>query len=103
MKKMIAAAVMVLGMSSVAAMAAQTTLKGTVSDEMCGAQHVKGTDKDVACVQKCVKGGSPAVLVVGDKIYKIDNQDAVKEHLGHHVIVMGELSGDTIHIDSVKM
>lgn len=77
--------------------------KGTVSDAMCGAKHVAATPKDMACAQKCVKGGSPAVLVVGEKVYKIDNQDAVKDHIGHKVNVSGTMTGDSIHIDKVMM
>lgn len=79
------------------------TLKGTISDSMCSAKHVNATAADMACAQKCVKGGSPAVLVVGDKIYKIDNQSAVEGHVGHKVTVTGTLTGDSIHIEDVKM
>ena len=79
------------------------TWKGTVSDSMCGAKHVNATAADMACAQKCVKGGSPAVLVVGDKIYKIDNQSAVEGHIGHKVTITGTMTGDSIHIEDVKM
>ena len=79
------------------------TWKGTISDSMCGAKHVNAAAADVACAQKCVKGGSPAVLVVGDKIYKIDNQTAVEGHVGHKVTVTGTMTGDSIHIEEVKM
>ncbi len=79
------------------------TLKGTVSDSMCAAKHVNATKEDIECAQKCVKGGSPAVLIVGDKVYTIENQDAVASHIGHKVTVTGKLTGDTIHIDGVKM
>ncbi len=77
--------------------------KGTISDSMCGAKHVKATKEDMACAQKCVKGGSPAVFVVGDKVYNIENQDAVKDHIGHKVSITGTMTGDTIHIDKVGM
>ena len=77
--------------------------KGTISDSMCGAKHVKATKEDMACAQKCVKGGSPAVLVVGTKVYNIENQDAVKDHIGHKVSITGTMTGDTIHIDKVTM
>ena len=79
------------------------SLQGTISDAMCGAKHVKATAADMACAQKCVKGGSPAVLVVGDKIYKIDNQNAVEGHVGHKVTVTGTVTGDSIHVEDVKM
>ena len=72
-------------------------LKGMVSDAKCGAKV------DAACAQKCVKGGSPAVFIMGDKVFKIDNQDAVKDHVGHKVTLDGTLTGDTIHVDKVGM
>ena len=79
------------------------TWSGIISDEHCGAKHVALTADDKACVEKCAKGGSPAVFVSGDKVYKIDNQDAVLKHLGHRVTVTGTMKGDTVHVDSVKM
>ena len=99
--KVLATAALFLTVSASSAFAED--FKGTVSDAMCGAKHVAATPKDMACAQKCVKGGSPAVLVVGKKIYQIDNQDAVKDHVGHKVDVSGTLTGDTIHIDKVTM
>jgi hypothetical protein len=33
----------------------------------------------------------------------IDNQDAVKEHAGHHVTVTGTMGKDSIKVASVKM
>ena len=96
-------AVAVLAISPSLFAQSSTELKGTISDEMCAAKHVNASASDQACAQKCVKGGSPAVLVVGTKVYKIDNQDAVKDHIGHKVAVTGTLTGDRLHIDSVKM
>jgi hypothetical protein len=100
-KKILATAALLLSFASITASA--ETWKGTVSDSMCAAKHEAGTDKDIACAQKCVKGGSPAVLVVEGKVYKIENQESVKDHVGHKVTVKGTMTGDTIHIDEVKM
>ena len=100
-KKLLLTAAIFLAVSSASAFA--ETWSGTVSDAMCSTKHVNATKDDMACAQKCVKGGSPAVLVVGDKVYKIENQDAVKDHVGHKVNVVGTLNGDTIHIDKVTM
>ena len=63
-----------------------------------------GTMKDNAqCAAKCIKGGSPAVLVGTDgTIYKIANQDKIVAHAGEKVTVVGDLKGDTITIASVK-
>ena len=101
MKKSFARAGLLLSFFAVGAFA--ETLTGTISDEHCGAKHAAGTAKDQACAQKCVDGGAAAVFVSGDKVYKIDNQDAVKSHLGHKVTLNGKMTGDTIHVDSVKM
>lgn len=99
-KKSVAVAALFLSFGSMSALAA--TWKGTVSDEMCNTKHEAATASDIACAQKCVKMGSPAVLVVGGKVFKIANQDAVKDVVGHKVEVTGTLTGDTIHIDKVK-
>ena len=100
-KKLLATAAIFLTVSSASAFA--ENWKGTVTDSMCSTKHVAGTKDDVACAQKCMKMGDKAVLVVGDKVYKIENQDAVKDHIGHKVNVTGTMTGDTIHIDKVTM
>jgi hypothetical protein len=100
-KKILLTATLFLSFSAATAFAEDW--KGTISDAMCGGKHVNATKEDMACAKKCVKGGSPAVLVVGDKTYKIENQDAVKDHIGHKVNVSGTMTGDSIHIDKVTM
>jgi hypothetical protein len=97
-KKLLATAALFLAFS---ASAFAETWKGTISDEMCGKKHVNATKEDIECAQKCVKGGSPAVFIVDGKVYKIENQDAVKEQVGHKVIIKGTMTGDTIHVDGV--
>jgi hypothetical protein len=76
---------------------------GTISDSHCGAMHADASEKSIACAKKCISGGADPVLLVGDKVYKIDNKDAVKGHEGHKVTVTGKLDGDTVHIDKVNM
>ena len=100
-KKILLTAALFLTVSSASAFA--ETWKGTVTDSMCSTKHVAGTKDDVECAQKCMKMGDKAVLVVGGKVYKIDNQDAVKDHIGHKVNVTGTMTGDTIHVDKVTM
>ena len=41
--------------------------------------------------------------MVGDKVYKIDDADKVKDHFGHKVVITGKADGDTLKVDSVKM
>ena len=104
MKKLLAVCTLSLSFLSVNAMAA--TFHGVVSDAMCAKNDVAkaGTPGHADCAKKCIGMGSPAVLVVGDKVYKIDNQDAVAKHIGHKVNVTGTMvSEGTIHIDKVTM
>jgi hypothetical protein len=75
--------------------------KGYIIDEKCSTMaDMKG---NVECATKCMKGGSPAVLVTEDgKVYKIDKQAKVVPLAGKQVTIMGEMKGDTIALKSVK-
>ena len=80
--------------------------KVTVSDAKCGKAHADASEKSMKCVNACVKGGQKAVLVTEDnQVLKIADGDESKvaDHLGHKVVVTGELTGDTVAIKSVKM
>jgi len=72
---------------------------GWISDEKCGAKV------DAACAKKCVEGGQKAVFVndADKSVYPIANQDAVKEHAGHHVTVKGSMTNNTLTVSSVSM
>jgi len=94
----------ILGLFAVSAFAASWT--GYISDAGCGAKHADGSDKAMKCVTGCVKGkGASAVLVVGDKVVKIDDASKPKimDHLGHKVTIDGKMEGEAIVVDSVKM
>jgi hypothetical protein len=75
--------------------------KGFIEDTACaGKAEMKD---DAACAQKCIKGGSPAVLVTPEgKIYKIANQDKVVSHAGEHVTLDATAKGDTLTVAGVK-
>ena len=101
--------VVVLALSTMPAMAADMSgakVNGYISDSKCGAMH-NGSSPSAACVKKCVDGGAKPVFVDDAKkeVYTIDDPDAVKDHLGHHVAVMGKVneSDKTIHISNVAM
>ena len=98
MKKWTAVAALAFGFAA-SGMAAE--FKGFVEDTKCSTNPAMKNDAE--CAQKCIKGGSPAVLVTDDgKIYKIDNQAKIVDHAGMNVTVTGKLKGDTITVDSVK-
>jgi hypothetical protein len=85
--------------------ASAAKLNGTISDAKCGKAHADASEKSQACVKKCVGGGQAAVFVSGDKIYTFDAKsiDKIKEHLGHKVEINGNLKGDVLTVESVKM
>ncbi|HVW11514.1 MAG TPA: DUF5818 domain-containing protein [Bryobacteraceae bacterium] len=98
MKKFTVVASLVLGLS---AMAMAAEFKGFVEDTNCSTKAEMKNNAD--CAKKCIKGGSPAVLVTADgKIYKIANQDKIVPHAGENVTVTGTAKGDTITIAEVK-
>ena len=90
--------------SLVAASAFAADVKGTISDSKCGKAHADASEKSMKCVNGCVKGGQKAVLITEDgKILQIADQDKVAAHLGHKVTISGDIKGDTVHVESVKM
>jgi len=81
-----------------------TTMKGWVSDEMCGAKGAGAGHE--SCAKKCIDGGQKAVFVTDSdkKVIAIANPDAVKGHEGHHVEVTGSVGEDgSLHVDNLKM
>jgi hypothetical protein len=81
-----------------------STMKGYIVDQKCATAHKGQGPFNAACAQKCVGAGEKAVFV-NDKdhsIMVVDNQDAVKDHVGEHVQVKGSANNDTLHVDSVK-
>jgi len=73
---------------------------GYIIDQNCASKPaMRG---NVACAEKCIKGGSPAMLVTEDgKIYKIADQAKVTAFAGKKVTVSGMLKDDTITVAKV--
>ena len=99
MKRIVLAFVSVLSLSTLTSFAAEMT--GYISDSKCGAKGEKDAHAD--CAVKCVKGGASPVFVSDGKVYKIDDVAKVQDHVGHKVTITGELKGDTIQVQEVKM
>ncbi len=77
------------------------TMKGWVSDAMCGA---KTGEAHAACAKKCIDGGTKAVFVneTDQKVMQVANQDAIKSHAGEHVEVKGKVGSDgALTVDKV--
>ena len=97
------AAALIALMASVSFASDAKTVNGWVSDSKCGVKGANAGSEE--CTKKCIKAGASPVIVTDkdQKVLMVDNPDAVKEHLGHHVAVTGHIDGDKIHIDDVKM
>jgi hypothetical protein len=99
----------VLALATVPAMAADMSaakVNGYIGDSKCGATH-NSTAPNAACVSKCIGGGAKPVFVDDAKkdVYTIDNPDAVKDHYGHHVALVGKLNttDKTVHVSRLEM
>ncbi|MGA7158780.1 MAG: hypothetical protein WBY53_18185 [Acidobacteriaceae bacterium] len=102
MKKFLAVSIVSLSFLSVSAMA--QTFRGVVSDSMCAHNNLAkaSTPAHAACAEKCIKMGSPAVLIVGEKIYNVSNPSMLNAFAGKVVTVNGKLVGDTLTVATVK-
>ena len=86
----------------VSAGALAADFSGYIIDQACAQKPaMKGSE---ACARKCIKGGSPAVLLsAGGKVYKLDDQAKAAEHAGHKVKITGTLDGDTVRVESINI
>jgi hypothetical protein len=86
---------------------AKDTFQAWVSDEMCASGRAKdgvytGTNPD--CAKRCVGEGQSIVLISESKkmLFHVDNPDLLKPEVGNLVEITGTISGDKVHVDSVK-
>jgi hypothetical protein len=74
---------------------------GYIVDQNCA--HNKAMLGNEACATRCIGRGAPAVLATDDgQVYKIKEQDKVKDSAGKKVTITGKMDGDTISVDSLK-
>jgi hypothetical protein len=92
------------------ASAATMTMKGMISDSMCGASHAKMMAAHPGmtasqCTLGCVKQGAKYVFVSNGKVYQIANQDmaALMKNAGESVSLTGDVNGDTITVSKLMM
>ena len=85
--------------------AAAAEMTGYISDASCAKKDIAKVQSDAhaGCAQGCAKKGSALVFVSDGRIYQIEDQAKVQEHIGHKVTVTGKVDGDKLMIDHVKM
>ena len=88
---------------------AQQTWTGEISDSHCNAEHEPLAEGDPVlpspeCVKLCLKSGFKYVMVIGEKVYMIANQNNtdLDKFAGREVKVTGEMKGDSITITKVE-
>ncbi|MBS1530536.1 MAG: hypothetical protein JSU01_09530 [Bacteroidetes bacterium] len=102
MKKKLLMAAMILSATALFSFKlADEHLTGYIGDAKCGASDMGSPAARAACVKKCIKGGADAVLIVGDKVYKIANQKDVTKFAGKNVTVDGTVNNDTITVTKI--
>lgn len=104
MKKLSVLVTLVLSLGIVLAFTRPGThLKGYIDDSICAASKTPMCTPEtrVKCANKCIAGGASAVLVAGDKVYKIANQSAASKYAGKNVEVDGEVTGDSVQITKI--
>jgi hypothetical protein len=79
------------------------TLTGTVSDAMCGAQHMTASAEE--CTRTCVGRGAKYMLVVGDKVYALNTSDktilaVLDKQAGKNATVTGTVNGVGVDVSS---
>jgi len=82
---------------------APSTIHGFVSESKCGAEHSTPSAEATKCINKCIKGGSKAVIVSEGKVYNLKGDVAdVTKLAGDNVTVKGTIDGGTLTVQTVK-
>ena len=111
MKKLSAtfAAILLSTVAFTSLQAAEQSWIGEISDSACEMKHSSGaenvpTPPAKECVANCIRGGSKYVIVAGDNVFQIANQDAkgLAELAGSKVKITGELKGEVVTVSKIE-
>lgn len=102
MKSKLTVAAMFLAMTA-SAFAAQTTVTGVLTDDMCTKKHMGMGKSNADCVHECVKHGAKYAVVSGAKTYVLAGDQAkLNELAGKKVKVIGDVKGNTLTVASIE-
>ncbi len=86
--------------------AAQTTVTGILTDDMCTKKHMMPGKGNADCVRECIKHGAKYVVVADGRVLELSgNQEQLKELAGKKVKLTGEAKGKSFvvaHIEAVQ-
>jgi len=80
------------------------SLKGEVVDLMCYLDHGAKGEKHKGCAEKCIKGGGPVGLLVGEQLYLvIGDHEAINDKLAAKAAQTITLKGKVVERNGMKM
>lgn len=83
--------------------AAQTTVTGILTDDMCTKKHMMPGKANADCVRDCIKHGAKYVVVSEGKVIELaGNQNQLGAHAGKKVTLTGDLKGRSLNVASVQ-
>lgn len=102
MKKTILLSTVLMAMTASALPPAET-YTGVVADAMCAKNPEKASKPEhAACAAKCIKMGSPAVLIIDGKVVNVANPDKIEGYAGKTITVEGTMQDGKLTVASVK-
>ena len=90
----------------VVALSVMFTVTGFAQDMSKDSGMAKAAPAPLKSIKGTVKADGDKLTFVSDKDKKswdVANPEALKGHEGHHVAVTGTMTGESMHVDSVKM
>ena len=94
--------ILALLLAAYPAVAAELTIKGVVSDSMCGRKHMLPGKTDAECTRECIKAKSKYALVTADKVYTLQAPPAELEKLaGRQVQATGTIEGTSLKVTKI--
>ena len=103
MKQIASALLAAVLLFATAALAASTTLTGTLTDSMCTkGKHVIPGKSDAECARACVKAGAKWALVSEGKVYLLQGDQAKFDELaGKRVRVTGDVNRTDVAVKQI--
>lgn len=83
--------------------AAETTITGILTDDMCTKKHMMPGRPNADCVRECIKHGAKYVVVVSGKVLELaGKEEQFKDLAGKKVKVTGEVKGKSFLVAAIE-